>query len=501
MSAPPSAGPLPPALAAAYDPERFRRDGHALIDALADQLATAMARDDAPVLALPEPSAARAAWAYDPAAPPIALVDTLVAAAAGATRLHHPRYLGHQVPPPIPGAALGDLVSALVNNGMSIYEMGPTAMPIELAVIDWMAGVIGLPADATGLFTSGGSVGNLTALLAARQARAGFDVWTAGDTAGPPLAVLCSSQVHYSIARALRIMGWGEAGAIAVAVDDRYRLDPAALPTALARAQALGRRVIAVVASAGATATGAFDPLDAIGDFCAAHELWLHVDGAHGASLAVSSAHRAKVAGLARADSIVWDAHKMLAMPALCTAVLFRDPRRAYEAFAQEASYLFVGAQPDAEWWNLGLRTLECTKRMMAVKLYACLRAYGPGLFADYVDRTIALGAALAARLAAAADFELATPPDANIVCFRWRPRGAPAPGPALDALTAEVRRRSVARGRFYILQTRLDGALWLRTALMNPLTEDRDLGELLDHLRALGADLVEEQASGALER
>ncbi|MCE9571658.1 MAG: pyridoxal-dependent decarboxylase [Deltaproteobacteria bacterium] len=492
MAAPQSSGSIPPSIADAYDPERFRRDGHALIDALADQLAAATGRDEAPVLALGDPTAARAAWAFDPAASPVALVDTLTAAAAGAIRLHHPRYLGHQVPPPIPGAALGDLVSALCNNGMSVYEMGPTAMPIEFAVIDWMAQAVGLPSTATGVLTSGGSVGNLTALLAARQARAGWDVWGAGDPGGPPLAVLCSSQVHYSIARALRIMGWGADGAIAVPVDDRFRLDPAALPAALERARALGRRVIAVVASAGATATGAFDPLLAIGDFCAAHGLWLHVDGAHGAALAISK-HRALVDGLARADSIVWDAHKMLAMPALCTAVLFREPGRAYEAFAQEASYLFEGARPDAEWWNLGLRTLECTKRMMALKLYACLRAYGPGLFTDYVERTVALGAALAARLAATDDFELATPPDANIVCYRWRPRGAPAPGPALDAFTAQLRRRAVADGRFYILQTRLGAGLWLRSALMNPLTEDRDLDELLDHVRALGADLVTE--------
>ena len=260
-------------------------------------------------------------------------------------------------------------------------------------------------------------------------------------------------------------MGWGAEGAIAVPVDERYRLDPAALPAALALARALGRTVIAVVASAGATATGAFDPLPAIADFCAAHALWLHVDGAHGAALAISK-HRALVDGIARADSIVWDAHKLLAMPALCTAVLFREPGRVYEAFAQEASYLYEGAQPDAEWWNLGLRTLECTKRMMALKLYACLRAYGPALFTAYVERTVALGAALAARLGAAADFELATAPDANIVCFRWRPPGAPPPGPALDALIAELRRRVIARGRFYILQTRQGGALWLRTEI-----------------------------------
>jgi L-2,4-diaminobutyrate decarboxylase len=483
-----SAGPIPESIRTAYDPARFRDDGHRLIDALAGLLERMERRDEQPVLQLDDPARACEAWAarVDERGD---LVDALTGAAAGATRLHHPRYLGHQVPPPIPGAALGDLVAAFCNNGMAVYEMGPSAVPIELAMLRWMAAKLGMPSEATGLFTSGGSLGNLTALLAARQARAGWSVWEDGAHAGPPLAVLCSDQVHYSIARALKIMGWGAGGAIAVATDERLRLDPRALPAALDRARELGRRPIAIVASAGATATGAFDPLEPIADFAAAHGLWLHVDGAHGASLAMSPLLRDRVAGIGRADSIVWDAHKLLAMPALCTAVLFRERRDAYQAFAQEASYLFAGNDPDDEWWNLGLRSLECTKRMMAVKLYACVRAHGDQLFTDYVERVCALGAALAARLEAAPDFELAVPPDANIVCFRWRPRDA-SPD-TLDDLNARLRAASLARGRFYILKTRSRGALWLRTTLMNPLTEDRDLDELLAHLRELGAAIT----------
>jgi L-2,4-diaminobutyrate decarboxylase len=183
---------------------------------------------------------------------------------------------------------------------------------------------LGWPETSGGVMTSGGSVGNLTALLAARQSRAGFDAWGAGGHGGPPLAVLCSAQVHYSISRALRIMGWGDGGAIAVPVDERYRLRAGELATAAARAAADGRRVIAVVASAGSTATGAYDPLGEIADFCDGSGLWLHVDGAHGASAALSPRLRHLVAGIERADSVVWDAHKMMMMPALVTGVLFR---------------------------------------------------------------------------------------------------------------------------------------------------------------------------------
>jgi L-2,4-diaminobutyrate decarboxylase len=478
--------PLPPPsprLAAAYAADRFRADGHRVIDRLADHLAAATAGDDAPVLPWAPPAEAIAAW---PAEFPDQPAEALDAAVAGilatSIRLHHPRYLGHQVPPPIPSAALIDAMAALLNNGMAVYEMGGAATPHELAVIGWMARTLGLPATAGGLLTSGGSLGNLTALLAARQARAGHDVWTDGSHAAPPLAVLVAGTAHYSIDRAVRVLGWGAGGAVPVAVDAAQRMRPDDLPRALAAAQAAGRRVIAVVASAGSTATGAYDPLGPIADFCAAAGLWLHVDGAHGAAAALAPRHAHLVAGIDRADSVVWDAHKLMAMPALCTAVVYRDGEHAYGAFAQEASYLFAR---ERQWWNLGLRTLECTKRMMGTIVYASLRAYGVGFFRDYVERVFALAQALAARVGAAAAFALALAPAANIVCFRYRPAGGPPPGPALDALQARVRARCRDAGAYYFLDAQLAGARWLRTALMNPLTTAAELDGVLAAIRA----------------
>ncbi|MCX5746462.1 MAG: pyridoxal-dependent decarboxylase, partial [Proteobacteria bacterium] len=208
---------VPPAIAAAYNPERFRADGHRLIDALADQLARWHARTG-PVLPWQPPAQARDAWAAEPLEGGHDLVDDLVRIAAASTALADPRVLGHQVSPPVPSAVLAELTAALLNNGTSVYEMGPAAAPIELATIAWMARALGMPAGAGGVMTSGGSLGNLTALLAMRQAHAGFDVWTEGAHAGPPLAVVTSSEAHYSIARTLRVMGWGEGGAIAAPV-------------------------------------------------------------------------------------------------------------------------------------------------------------------------------------------------------------------------------------------------------------------------------------------
>jgi L-2,4-diaminobutyrate decarboxylase len=475
--------PIPPALLDAFDPERFRADGHRLIDALADQLARWHARDG---LAVPwrDPAEARRAWGGLERGDRGDLVDDLLRAARASTAVAHPRVMGHQVPPPLPGAVLAEAVSALLNNGMAVAEMGTAAVPIELAVIDWMCRRLGLPEGAGGVMTSGGSLGNLTALLAMRQARAGHDAWAEGAHAGPPLAVVVSSDAHYSIARTLRIMGWGDGGAIAAPIDAHHRMTAAAVRGALAGAG--DRRVIGIVAAAGSTATGAFDPLDELADLAAERGLWLHVDAAHGGGVALSATHRAKLRGIERADSIVWDAHKLLMMPALVTAVLFRREPHAYEAFAQQASYLFASSRPEETWWDLGQRTLECTKRMMALEVWACLRAYGEELFGAIVDRQHALACELAALIEAAPDFELAVAPESNIVCYRHAPAPGAALGADLDVHNRALRRRVVEDGRFYIVGTQLPRGYFLRSTLMNPLIEPADLDGLIAHLREL---------------
>jgi len=459
----------------AFDPEAFRSLGHQLVDQLADYL-----RDvpSLPVLPWREPAEHVAAWPVDGVARgERAAFDLLARVVAESNHLHHPRYVGHQVTSPLPIAALCDLVSSLLNNGNAVYEMGPVVTAMERNLVRFLAATLGFPDGADGVLTSGGSAGNLTALLAARQAKAGFDAWGGGATAGPLLAVLASEQTHYCIARSLQIMGLGKAGAQPVPVDARFRLRVDALDAARRAAEASGRKVIAVVASAGSTATGAFDPLAEVADFCAEHDLWLHVDGAHGASAVLSEQQRPRLRGIERADSVVWDAHKMMLMPALVTAVLFRDGARSYEPFAQEASYLFSGAAPEEQWFNLAGRTLECTKSMMALKLYVALAAYGREYFADYVDGRFALAQRFADALEAAEDFELAVRPDCNIVCFRLR-----------GADQAAIRRRLLAEGRFYLVQTTLPAGVFLRVTLINPATSDADLAALLDAVRAASA-------------
>ena len=519
----------------AFDPEIFRAQGHAVVDALADYLAQAC-RGRMPVLPWVEPEELVRQWPAEfpelPAGrrqdagetagkmpalrgrqdagetagkmPALrtaevaaqttqALRELLIRTIAQSNHLHHPRYVGHQVTSPLPIAAVSELAMALLNDAMAVYEMGPAGAAIERNLARWLADRLGLGTEADGVFTSGGSAGNLTSLLAARQTHAGFDVWDAGLHAGPPLAFLVSEQAHYSVQKAVQIMGLGKGGAAPVAVDENFRLRPEALPEALARAQAAGRRVIGVSACSCSTATGAFDPLEPIAEFCAARGLWLHVDGAHGACASFSPKYRDLLKGIERADSVVWDAHKMILMPALCTAVLFRDGRNSFHAFAQHASYLFTHQRRAEERYDSAVRVLECTKRMMSFPLYAALYVWGTRLFSDYVTRTFDLGRRMGEMVRAEPDFDLPVTPECNIVCFRHTPPGMS--GPALDALQGAIRRRLIADGSFYLVQTRLPTGLHLRVTLINPLTGESDVAELLKAVRAAGKSILQEQS------
>ncbi len=470
----------------AFDPESFRARGHALVELLAGHLARARSRPESPVLPWVEPAEQRARW---PAEFPgndgfEGLARRVVDASI---RLHDPRYVGHQTAPALPAGALADLASSFLNNGMAVYEMGPAATAIEQNVVGWLAERLGYGPGAGGALTSGGSLATLSALLAARQARAGFDVWEGGAGAGPPLALLASDQAHYCVDRAVRILGWGAGGVVSVPSDERFRLRPERLDDALARARAAGRRVVAVVACAGSTATGSHDPLAPIADFCERNGLWLHVDGAHGASAALSPKYRGLLAGIERADSVVWDAHKLLLMPALLSAVIYRDGRHAPEAFRQHASYLFGAAGGASGDDDLGQRTFECTKRMMGFQLYAALATHGPAPLAAFVERSYDRARAFALALRGSPDFELACEPESNIVCFRYRPAGLD-PGPELDALQARARERVARGGSHYLVRTRLPAGLFLRVTLMNPFTTNDDLAALLASLREAAA-------------
>ncbi len=459
----------------AYDAENFREEGHKLIDKLADYLNTAHSGEDLPVLPNLNPQELESKYSdFQPSDFDHLLTEVI----ADSNHLHHPGYIGHQVVPPVPQAALAGLVSDLLNNGMAIYEMGPTGTAMEKFVIKWLAKEIGMADTADGVITSGGSLGNLTAMLAARQSKADYDIWEAGNR-DSKYAIFVSEHAHYCIDRAVKVMGLGDKTIFKVACDDSFKLDIDNLNSRYEEALARGYTPIAVVGVAGSTGTGTYDPLDKIADFCEENDLWFHIDAAHGGAAALSENHKHLCKGMERADSLVIDFHKMMLVPALATAVLFKNKESSYSTFAQKAEYLLYDL--DKKDYDLAARTMECTKRMISLKIYTLIKLYGKNIFEEYIERTSQLAKDFAESINRSDDFELATEPESNIVCFRYNPNSDEVE--QTDKLNLKIREQIIKEGKYYIVYTRLKGKVYLRITIMNIFSGSK-LQNLLDDIR-----------------
>jgi L-2,4-diaminobutyrate decarboxylase len=464
----------------------FRQQGHALVDLIADYLQNAQNQAFKTVYPQQSPDDALAYWQDDfkkstEGGDVQAFFKDII---DRSNHLHHPRYMGHQVPPPDPMAALAGLLTGILNNGGAVYEMGIVSNPIERVITDWVAQLCGYE-NGGGFLTSGGTLANLTALLTARAVIT--DVWEDGNN--ERLAVMVSDEAHYCIDRAARIMGFGTEGVIKIPTDSRFKLKTELLEEYYKKATEKGLKVIAVIGSAGSTSTGSYDNLEAIADFAEKHQLWFHVDGAHGAAVIFSEKYKPLVKGIDRADSVVLDFHKMLMTPALVTALVYKRGNDAYKTFQQKAQYLW--ADPDSlDWYNPGKRTFECTKLMMSLKIYTLIKAYGVRCFEENVTYLYDLGEKFADLIKKRPDFELAVEPETNIVCFRFLNKNKNASDAELNALNAEIRGELLRGGQFYIVQTTLRGKLYLRTTLINPLTTEGDLEALLDKITVLEPSL-----------
>jgi L-2,4-diaminobutyrate decarboxylase len=305
--------------------------------------------------------------------------------------------------------------------------------------------------------------------------------------------VLCGEHAHYAVARAVGEMGIGTRHLVVVPSVD-WRMDVDALRRSVDGLLAGGRRILAVVATAGSTATGSFDDLEAVADVCEPHGLWLHVDGAHGASALLSAEHRARVRGIERATSLAWDPHKMMLLPIGAGVVLVRDEMDLERAFAQRAPYLFHATTGEGDApprvWDQGLRSFQCSRRADALKLWVAFQRYGVEGFGALYAHLCAMTTRLHDRLLARDDFEVLHAPEANILCFRWRP-ATPIDADALNAANLAIRERYNRSGDGWVTTTMLGGRRVLRVTIMNPRTDDSHLEAVVEGLARLGAELV----------
>lgn len=405
--------------------------------------------------------------------------------------LCHPRYMGHQVSAPMPAAVWTEALAAALNQSLAVWEMSPVGTVLEHRVVRWMCDLVGFGHESGGTLTSGGTEATFTALLAARSAAIPA-VWTDGMGSGQDLGqtpvVVCGEHAHYAVTRAVGEMGLGMNSVVAIPSRD-WRMDTDALRAALDDLRSRGCPVMAIVATAGSTATGSFDDLETIGALCHERDIWLHVDGAHGASALLSETHRGSVRGLSRARSIAWDPHKMMLMPLSAGVLLMREKRDLDGAFAQRAPYLFHAGTDDERVWDQGPHSFLCSRRADVLKLWVALQRYGADGIGALYDRLCSLTRWMHDQLVLRDDFSVLHVPECNILCFRYVGAGS-STAARLDDLNRKLRERYNRSGHGWITTTILGGERVLRVTLMNPRTTESDIEAVLNGLAELGREI-----------
>lgn len=448
------------------DPEEFRRNGHAVIDWIADYWATLADRPVTPSVKPGEVAARlprKAPEQGEGFARILADLDAVVM--PGMTHWQHPGFFGYFPANTSAPSVLGDLVCAGLGTQGMLWATGPACTEVETVVMDWLAELLGLPArfrssgSGGGVIQDSASSAALVATLAALHRASGGRWRDAG--LDRRYRVYTSVEGHSSIAKAARIAGLGGDGVRLIETDPRtLAMRPEALRAAIETDLAAGVTPALVVATIGTTSTTAIDPLPAIGEICRRHGVWLHVDAAYAGAAAVCPELRWTHAGVEHADSYCFDPHKWLLTGFDCDAFWVADRAELIEALSILPEYLRnaateSGAVIDYRDWQVPLG-----RRFRALKLWFVLRWYGAEGLRAHIRSGVELAQRFAGWVRADDRFEVVAPHPFSLVCFRLR-----------DDANAELLARVNASGRVFLTHTRVNGRYTLRLAVGSPQT------------------------------
>lgn len=376
-----------------------------------------------------------------------------------------PRFMAY-----IPGgglfhAGLGDLLAAVSNKYSGFASASPGAVRIENACTDWLASVVGYPPSAGGTLTSGGSIANLTAIVAARDAR---------DAVGGG-AIYRTQFAHYCVDKALHIAGRGGAPTREIPTDGACRMDVAALEEAMEQDRRDGVRPWLVVASAGTVDTGAIDPLPEIAALCRRFGAWLHVDGAYGGLFALCKEGRAMLAGIDQADSIALDPHKALFLPYGTGAALVRDRQFLLDSFSATGAYIQPLGESEVGPSPADLSP-ELTRHFRALRLWLPLQIAGIAAFRAAQQEKLALARYFHARLTEIHGFDPGPPPQLSVIAFRYGED---------DEFNERLLKHLQDDGRVMLSGTRIDGRLLIRCAILSFRTHAEHVDQAIDAIVA----------------
>lgn len=387
----------------------------------------------------------------------------------------HPGFLAYVPSCPTFPAVLGDWLATGYNFFAGVWPVAAGPNEIEVVVLDWFREWMGMPEGSSGLLTTGGSAANLTAVVAARHSaiEEGHEM--------SKLTVYTSAQAHSSVTRAAWIAGIPRDNVRTVEMDSEYRMLTSDLQQRVADDREAGFSPFMVIASAGTTNSGAVDPLHEIADYCNAEKLWLHVDAAYAGFAALTEEGKRLLSGIERADSLTLDPHKWLFVPFECGCLLVRDPSALTSAFRILPEYL-KDVQPGEEEVNFADRGEQLTRYSRALKVWVSVNYFGTKAIAAEIQEAMDRARLLEHLVKESSDFEILSPAQFGIVCFRAKPEKVSESD--LDALNERINARVVSEGRFLISSTRLGGSFSLRMCTLGFRTT-------MDDIRGLFAAIV----------
>ncbi len=438
--------------------------------------------------------------------------------AGGLMNAQHPRQFGYFTPPPLPISIMGELLAQMTNQGVDVWHAGPVAAFVEEEVVRWLCDLVGYEPGSFGLLTSGGVMANFMGMALARDVHLGRLLGIDRPPRGARLEgvrVYASDQTHFSIARSLDELGFPPATLEVIPSDAGFHLRGAPVAAAVARDRAVGLTPFAIAAVAGSTNTGSVDAIGELADVAAAEDLWLHVDAAYGGAARLSTRDAGRVPDLERADSVTVDPHKWFFQAYDIGGLVVRDGSHLGITFGGRSPEYYRGgetpgsgtpgpratlADPPAEdddaaqlnFYKLGF---EGTRRWRALKLWMSWKHLGTEGFGRLIEANVDLAAQLARRCAEADDFEaIPEVPELSVVCFRHLPGGRAAalalPPDELDAHQDALQAALERSGDGWLTTTTLRGATWLRAGIVNYLSTEDDIDQLLATLRRLADEL-----------
>ena len=388
----------------------------------------------------------------------------------------HPRMFGYVQSPGTPLAAFADLLASTLNANLTVWRSAPAPVELERLTIDWIRQLLGFNAKAGGLFVSGGSMANLTALATARQAK---------DYSPGRLRIYASSETHFSIAKAAALLGIGRESVRHIAIDEHFKIRVEDLVAKISADIEAGHVPFCVVANAGTVNTGAVDSLAEIREVADRFQLWMHVDGSYGALAILAKSASKLFAGIEQADSVALDPHKWLYLPVDVGCVIYRVPQIARAAFAHEAEYTRIIEEEADEafaFWDYGP---ELSRRFRALKVWMLFKGVGLDSLSEAIENNLACARYFESLVKASDDFEMVAPVELSIFCFRHLPARLRSESPqAIDAFNERLMIALQRDGSSYLSNAMLGNRFALRGCVLNYRTTLRDMEILLDDLR-----------------